>query len=59
MFRPEGDDARVFHDPALYEMESPHESRGTRDDERPVAWTPAVRASRPLADGGCPMSGNT
>lgn len=57
--RPDGDDARVLYDLTLYEVESPKESRSARDDDRPVARTPAAGAFRPLADGGRFMSGKT
>ena len=59
MSRPYGDDARVLYNLPLYGLESPKESGGTWHDDRPVARTPAAQAFRPLADGGCPMSGKT
>lgn len=59
VFRPDGDDPRALYNLASREVKSPEEGRGAWDDERPVARTPAAEAFRPLADGGCPMSGKT
>ena len=48
-------DGRCIHPSYLWEVKKPSESKGPWDYYKPVASTPADKAFRPLALGGCPL----
>jgi len=48
-------DGRKIHPSFLFEVKAPAESKGPWDYYKLLQTTPADRAFRPLADGGCPL----
>ena len=50
-------DGRVERDMYLFQVKTPSESKGPWDYYRQLDVLPAADATRPLADGGCPLVG--
>ncbi len=48
-------DGRAIHDSYLFRVKKPEDSKGPWDLYETVATTPADKAFRPLADGGCSL----
>jgi len=48
-------DGRKLHPAYLFQVKTPQESSGRWDFYRLLSETPADRAFRPLADGGCAL----
>jgi len=49
------EDGRVLRDMYLFQVKTPEESKGEWDLYKLVEKVPAVEASRPLSEGGCPL----
>jgi branched-chain amino acid transport system substrate-binding protein len=49
-------DGRKLHPAYLLQVKTPEESRGPWDYYKLLQTTPAERAFRPLAEGGCPLA---
>ncbi|MGO9483223.1 MAG: ABC transporter permease, partial [Rhodomicrobium sp.] len=45
----------AIHDSYLFEVKKPEESKGPWDYYKLIATTPAVKAFRPMSEGGCPL----
>jgi branched-chain amino acid transport system substrate-binding protein len=50
-------DGRVLHTAYLFEVKKPEESKGPWDYYKTIASVPAEDAFRPMAEGGCTLSG--